>query len=519
MSELPAPVTSPEKPSSSKPGQNLLTTAKGSGVMFVGRVVAYTSRFAITFVLARFLGVEAFGLYNLARVAASMTAGISALGLDVAALRFIALAGGRKDAARTWGTLQVSLLLTALVSPILGLAQYLFAETIAVQIFAEPRLIPLLKFGAVMVPAIAMGNVVATAIRGFKEMEYSVIPQNIFKPLFRFVLILGLGLIGLNAMGALATFGIAEFAAFLLGAYFLNKLFSLKRPFSQARRDWRGIITFATPAYLSSLISTFGSSIQTIFLGALSSVTNAGIFTVASRVNLIGDMFNSSISGAVTPIIAELYGQKDFKQLGILYQLTTKWIFAANLPIFLVLVLFPNEILSIFGSSFVDGSAAMVLLAWGGLVNAVTGTNGNVLDMTGHNKLKLVNSVSVFILSIILNYIFIVHYGIFGAALASLISKSVSNFLKVLQVYLLLKLLPYNLGFLKPITATLIALAVVSLTARWFPTATHIFYIVPQIIIIFLVYGGVIYLLGVSAEEYKLFDRIRRRTNKKLLKR
>jgi O-antigen/teichoic acid export membrane protein len=52
----------------------MLLTAKGGSVLLFGRLVTYVARFAITFVLARLMGAENYGLYNLA-ISAAMIAG------------------------------------------------------------------------------------------------------------------------------------------------------------------------------------------------------------------------------------------------------------------------------------------------------------------------------------------------------------------------------------------------------------------------------------------------------------
>ena len=80
-------------------------------------------------------------------------------------------------------------------------------------------------------------------------------------------------------------FGIGVFVAFAMLLYFLHKEFSLKRPFSMARRDTKAILNFSVPVYLSGLMTTFQGNIQTILLGALDTITTVGIFSVASRIS------------------------------------------------------------------------------------------------------------------------------------------------------------------------------------------------------------------------------------------
>ena len=128
--------------------QNMLLTAKGGGVLLFGRLVTYVARFAITFVLARLMGAENYGLYNLA-ISASMIAGaISVFGLDTTMTRYIAILNGRNDRRGVWGAIQIgiggALLLSVLTSTVLFSLSSLIAENA----FHEPRLAPLLQIAS-----------------------------------------------------------------------------------------------------------------------------------------------------------------------------------------------------------------------------------------------------------------------------------------------------------------------------------------------------------------------------------
>jgi O-antigen/teichoic acid export membrane protein len=494
-----------------KPDRNILTAAKGGGIMFVGRLFAYISRFIIAFLLARLLGAEQYGLYQLTLTTATLAGGLALLGLDTALVRYVALFASRRDEAGLWGALQIGLGITAVLSVLIGGGLYILANPIAEQLFHEPTLAPLLRLISLVVPLLTLSDILAGATRGFKKMQYTAIAQDIARPLIRLILIVVLAIMGLSAARALIIFGLAFAISFGMLVYFLHKEFSLKRPLGSARYDTRAMLSFSVPVYLSGLMTTFQSSLQTVLLGALNTVTSVGIFTVASRVNLVGQMFHNSVTTAAGPVIAELYGRGEREQMGRLYQTTNKWVFTLNLPIFLTIVLFPAPILSIFGKSFVDGSTALVLLAGAAIVNAGTGMCGAVLDMTGYTKLKLVNSIVQLVLSLGSNILLIPRWGVAGAATTVLIVTCAVNGLRLLEVFILLRLLPYNLSFLKPITAGLVTLAVVLAIGRWLPVEANLIYTAIQVLIIFAVYAAITLLLGLSPEELVVLARLRRR--------
>ena len=494
-----------------KTDQNILTVAKGGSIVFAGGAFEYGVRFVMGILLARLLGAEQLGMYNLALTAATVASGLALLGLRSAMVRFVSLAIGRRDEAGLWGTLQVGLGLTTLVSLLMGGGLYVLAHPIAAQLFHEPRLAPLLRLVSVIVPLMALNEIFAAATRGFKKMQYTVVAQNIYQHIVRLILIVVLAVVGLNATNALVAFGLATVVVFVLLLYFLNKLFSLKRPIKKARREIKEIVKFSLPLYLSDLLSTFGGNVQTVLLGAWNTVTTVGVFTVATHVNLVGRMFHLSIVTASMPIVSDLYDQADREQLRRFYQTMTKWTFMVNLPIFLILVLFPDLILSVFGQSFVGGATALTILAWGNLVNVGTGICGVLLDMSGNTHFKLVNTLVTIALTLGLNILFIPRLGLVGAAIASAASAVAVNLLRLVEVYMLFRLLPYDLRFLKPIAAGLVALAATMGTRRLLPVEGGLVYPLTSMVVLLLVYGGSILVLGLSQEDRAVLVRLRGR--------
>jgi len=490
--------------------RNMLLAAKGGGITFAGKLFTLASRLVIAFLLARFLGAADYGLYNLAIAALTVAASLAIFGLDTTLVRYIAVFARRRDEAGLWGTLQLGLGITTILSVLIGIGLYALARPIAEELFDEPQLAPLLRLVSLVVPFLTLSGIIAAATQGFKKMQYTTIARDIFQPMIRLILIVGLAMVGLNVVGAVASFGLAVMLSSVMLLYFLHKLFSLKRPLHTARRDNRELLSFSLPVFLSDLMTTFRGNIQALLLGMFNTVASVGIFTVANHLTMIGHMFQSAIATASRPIISELYDQGDWEQMGHMYQTTTKWTFAVNLPLFLTLVLFPTQILSIFGKTFTAGFTALILLASADMVDIGTGMCGLILDMTGHTMLKLINNIVRFVLAVGLSILLIPQWGLVGAATAALLVVSTTNLLRLLQVFILFRLLPYDLSFVKPIMAGLAALFAVLAIGYWVPNEASLIYTALSIIILFVVYVGMILLLGLSPEDRAVLARLRK---------
>jgi O-antigen/teichoic acid export membrane protein len=518
MADLLSPPQNPEPPKTGV-SKNVVTAAKGGGIVFGGKLFTFASRFVTAIILANLLGAEEYGLYNLGLMAATVAGGLALLGLKQALVRYVALYDNRKDQAGLWGTLQVTLGLSIFVSLLIGVCLYIYAEPLSVKVFDEPKLIPLLRFVSIFIPFLALNDIIAAATRGFKNMKYTTITQDIVQPLMRLILTVGLAFVGLNAILGLGIYGFTVVFTAIQLLYYLNKQFSLRRPINSARREYKEIINFSYPIYLADLISTFGGNIRTVLLGAFSTIAKVGIFAIATQLNQVGNVFHLAIVTVSMPIVSELYDNQDREQLSRFYQTMTKWTFTLNLPFFLIIVFFSESLLSIFGKSFVDGAAALSVLAWANLINTGTGICGVLLDMSGRTSIKLVNSIVAFSSNIILNILLIPRWGLMGAATAALASTVITNVLRLLQVYIIFRLLPYNMSFIKPILAGLLAVGVIWILPTSFPSEINLIYTIISIGILIIVYGAGVFLLGLSDEDHALLTRLQRKAGPMLLRR
>lgn len=492
--------------------KNIIIVAKGGGITFVGKIFLSIARLATAVLLARLLGAKQYGMYTLAISIVTIVASISVFGLDSALIRYIAILNSRQDRSGVWGALQVGIGTAVLFSVLSGVALYGLSFILADQVFHEPGLAPLFQLASVFVPLLTLSDVLSGAVRGFKRMDFAMIAQFVAQPVVRLILIVIFALVGLNASLAVASYGLADLSASILLIYFINKVFPLKRPQDAPRRDVKEILTFSVPVWLSELMSKFQNNIQTLVLGTANAITGVGVFSVANQLTMVTGQFSSSINVSAKPVVAELHHQGDIKQLEHIYQSTTKWSLMVQLPVFLTLVLFPAEILSIFGQSFAAGAPALVILALADLINVGTGMGGIIIDMTGHTKLKLANSIIRLIIYIGLSFYLIPSWGLIGAAVVALAGEGVVNLLRFFEVYILLRILPYNQSFIKPLVASALSLICVLVLGIWIPPQTSVIYTMINIGVLFLVYIVATLLLGLSDEERAMLAILSRRT-------
>ncbi len=178
------------------------------------------------------------------------------------------------------------------------------------------------------------------------------------------------------------------------------------------------------PMFLSGSLFLFMSWVDILMLGNFNSQTDVGIYTIALKLAGLTTLILFAVNTILGPKISELYHNKKMDSLVKIVQTAAKITFILSIPILLIILLFPEFLLQLFGDEFntITGKHTLIILAIGQMINVFFGAVIYILDMTG----KQITSRNILfftaIINIALNYYLIPIYGIKGAAIATSVS-------------------------------------------------------------------------------------------------
>ena len=155
-----------------------------------------------------------------------------------------------------------------------------------------------------------------------------------------------------------------------------------------------------------------------------------------------------------------------------------------------------------------------MILAVSSLILVGTGMGGIILDMGGHTRLKLLNSILRLATFLALDLLLIPRWGVVGAAVAALAGESLVNLLRLGEVYYLFRLLPYNRSFLRLGAAALVALTAALLVGRRWPPGQNLAFTAINAAVLLAVYTALT-LKSVSYTHLDVYKRQHPRSNPK----
>lgn len=430
----------------------------GALVSLGGKSVGRALHFAVQVLLGRLLGPAGYGLYGICWTILRMSNVFTVAGLDQAILKF----GVRSNASEPpafWGFAELCLLWPLLAGAALGAALAVGSQWVAVELFHKPQLAtPLSWFAPAFVFAGAT-RVAAAGTRVSHDVRYSIAAEEIAQPA---ALLLGL-LLGAGWLDALrrasAITSISFVVAFALALYFLLRLY----PYAGADRTERHtgirtIVTFAVPASLGASLTMYTIWSNRILLGYLGSASDVGIFIAASQLSMLFTICLSSVAYVFTPLVASQWAEGDVDGIQSTFSLATTWSVYLSLPVLLTLVLWAPEVLRVsYGVDFAAGTAALVVLAVGQFLNAVSGPVAQVLIMTGKERLWLALSTACILTDLALMFILVPRHGLMGAAIAESASVGGLYVVGAAAVARRFGLTIYSRGLIRPAAAALVA--------------------------------------------------------------
>jgi len=281
-----------------------------------------------------------------------------------------------------------------------------------------------------------------------KAYALASVTYALFTLLFALVFCLWLGL---ALVGVMLAQLLAALLASLLCLWLLRHSFGWEFDLGQLR----AMLHFSAPLVPAGLAVFISLYINRFALNHFGGLEDVGHFGLASRLAGIASLLIMGIQAALTPLIYQHYREPETPgQIARLFS----WFMAVALVVCLFLSLFAREILQLFSTpDFMVGAALVGVLAPSLLLSQLyIFAPGIAIAKKTHWQLGV--TVSSAVVSVVANWMLVPIWGIWGAAIATLLS-SLAFFLCWLYLSQLLYRIPYVWRSLLPASLVFLCLA------------------------------------------------------------
>jgi O-antigen/teichoic acid export membrane protein len=436
-----------------RPGADLHGAARHSVANLAGVGFAAAAAFALNIVVARGWSGRDVGLFFVGTSAFLIADAASRLGSTAAGVYFVSRYRALGQPERIRASLLAGAIPVAVVSTALAVAGWLAAPWLAHRLLADPlpAAVPLLRTLALFLPIAALGDLALAACRGFGRMRPLLMVERVGRTGGQFVGVTLAAVLGLSvATGLPLAWALPYLPATVVA---LVWLWVLVRRAERAtltpvpvRAEFVTYWTFAGPRALSGLAQIAIQRVGIVLLGALRGLAEAGVYAVASRFLIVGQLAGQGLATAVQHRFAAHLARDDRVAAGRLYQAATGWLVLLSWPAYLLFALFAEPMLALFGPGFISGRGVTVILALTMLVATGCGMVDTVLNMAGKTAWTFYNALAACAITIVGYVVLIPPFGMVGAAVAWAAAIVISNVVPLTQLYVAFRLHPFGRG-------------------------------------------------------------------------
>ena len=399
-----------------------------SGINLTFRFAGMLLGFLFVWLVIRWFGTSVYGKWALAFSILSIVSGLVSFGIGTSIVFLVANSRAANQPRRLRDAYLKSLTLLGVSGILCGVGLFAFSDFLAYTVFKKPGLEVLLRIAAFGVLPINIVMLNGGALRGLRQISAHSFVERTGTPLFAIaLLILGSAAFDFGNFFALAYVGslwLLAGVSYVLWAWLSG--FS-KLPKSSERFTYRQLFDVSMPMYVVSSVNMVRGWSAIIILGLFWRDVDLAAFALVMRIATLTAMPLLAINSTAAPKFAEFHTRGDISGLRRFARQTTRNIFWLSFPILFVLLFFGKTVLGVFDGALTFGAVALVILALGHFFNAISGSTGLLLIMTGRQHLQRNIAVLTTVLSVILNCILIPPYGLEGAAIATSLSIVVNN--------------------------------------------------------------------------------------------
>jgi O-antigen/teichoic acid export membrane protein len=436
--------------------------AKSSFILFIGAILSKVFTYLYRVILAKNFGQENYGLFSLAIIVTNLFIAVLSLGLQSGLVRYIPLYLGKNENEKIKSVVHFSLNLTLITSFIGAGLLFFFSETIALTFFHNSDLTIFLKFFAVFIPIILFSGLFHSIILAYEKVGWYSFIGNILTPLSQLLLIFFFIFLGLGVKAIPLSYNMA-FLFVLLTAFFVCKL-GIKDLFGkpdlkkeEIKEVNRKLFSYSWPIILSGLISYLFATVDSFLIGHFKPVSYVGIYNAAVPISVFLLIVPTLFLQLFLPIITKEYANNNIPLISKLSKQLGKWIFIFNLPLLIIMLLFPGAVINLlFGAEYLQAETPLRLLSLGVFFYSLFQISENLLSMAGKSKRILLNLTIATIINIILNIILIPKYGINGAAFSTMLSYFIWGSLSLLTTKHYTSIIPFKREIVKILFVSLI---------------------------------------------------------------
>ena len=420
-------------------------------VSYIGLILGYVNK-GVLFILI--LTTEQIGLVNLLLGVGMLFAQFSNLGTIYAIAKFFPFFRGERKSSK--GFLKLILVTVGIGILVCTIFTFIFQSKISYYYSTKSK--EFVEYYFWIIP-IGVANVLFLVFENYLRGLYkNLLAVFSYEFLFRILvstllLIYYLKVIDFHYF--VVIHALLYFIPTLILASYLIYIKELDFKFSKIKiggRIRKIIVSYSALSYVNSLGNLLVTTLDTMMIAYFLGLKATGIYTTIVYLTSALQVPYKSLIRVSSPLIPLYWKQKKWDLMQDLYQKVSSVSLVIALFMFAMIWLNRAEIFSLLPAEYLEGIWVFLFLMMGKILDQYFSLNGVIFAISDKYKYDIIFTVILLGLVLLLNNIFIPKYGIAGAALSTGIAYVVYNVGRLIFIWRIYHLHPFQLNQVKIIS-------------------------------------------------------------------
>ena len=389
--------------------------ARGGVTALSIRMASVALAYLMFVVLARTMAKDDFGQFAFAFSLATFIAVVAALGQPILVLRLIPVYQDENRQSLLKGLVRDSWV-AVLFGGLIGAGLMILGSFVWGAL--EGKSATYLFWAAPLMVAMALARHQAYSMRGFGNIVLALAPRDIFWRVLVIVCAIALAYDGSMIPASTAI----NLCTLTLTVILISQLFAhpVTHPGTLLKRGLQTDRTFwaqeSKGLWAVTIAQAAGPNLSVVILGLILSPEETGPFFAALRTATLLTLPLTAGALVGAPMISRHYNAGQIREMQKVLRYLVIGITAPVLVGLFLILLFGEMILGLFSPEFVAARAALTVIAFGTLVNALSGPTGFIMNMTGHHRQYFVIMTVTQLAALLILPIAAYYFGMLGAA-------------------------------------------------------------------------------------------------------
>lgn len=401
----------------------------GSAWALGARIIATVIGMITSIIIARWYGAEVVGIVAVLNSFLMLATIFTVLGTNTSILRLIPEHLAKYSPTSAFKVYRKTQYFVAGLSVITGALLFFGSGFIAEKIFSKPHLRYYFALGAVFIVFKSLVDLNTEAVRGVRLIRVFAFMQ-LLPTLSKLVILVPITVFFFHRDNPIYAIFASTAITALAGAWIMDRVFKKKTSPNDTLQPMpmKEILTISMPMLMTATMTFIIGQTGVIMLGMFRSEAEVGYYAIAVKLATLTAFILNAVNSMAGPKFSELYHSGKMDELFHVAKKAAKLIFWTTSPILFFLIFLGKPIITLlYGEDFTVAYWAMVLLIIGQFINSISGSTGLFMNMTGNQNMFRNFVFIAALINISLNVLFTPKYGLYGAAIAGMVSLMTWN--------------------------------------------------------------------------------------------